>query len=153
MNLLYQSVWSTVCIILGSTSFNNLHGQNINKHRWVNRILIIHTKDQQTIKYISQLEEFENSIQDFKERKLVLYQYANRKFKYTDYCNANNQDSWNDTSKPILTKLKEGEDFKIVLIGLDGGIKLEQSKVLRKDDLYQLIDSMPMRRSEIRNEE
>ncbi|MDP5094209.1 MAG: DUF4174 domain-containing protein, partial [Polaribacter sp.] len=41
--------------------------------------------------------------------------------------------------------------FKVMLIGLDGGIKLAQSTVLSKEKLFAIIDGMPMRKREIRN--
>ena len=39
--------------------------------------------------------------------------------------------------------------FEVILIGLDGGEKLRQTKVLETDKLFAIIDGMPMRRSEI----
>ncbi|OHX63799.1 hypothetical protein NH26_24710 [Flammeovirga pacifica] len=41
------------------------------------------------------------------------------------------------------------KDFEVVLIGLDGGVKLRQSTILSKKALYDKIDSMPMRRAEL----
>jgi len=40
--------------------------------------------------------------------------------------------------------------FTIRLIGLDGGIKLEQNRVLSSEKLFTVIDGMPMRKNEIR---
>jgi hypothetical protein len=53
------------------------------------------------------------------------------------------------------------QGFEIVLIGLDGGIKLRQDSSPEKDnlffadplaELYALIDGMPMRRAEMRRQ-
>ena len=41
--------------------------------------------------------------------------------------------------------------FEVVLIGLDGGIKLRQTKLVSLDKLFTLIDGMPMRRNELKN--
>lgn len=41
-------------------------------------------------------------------------------------------------------------DFMLILLGKDGGVKLRQSHPLALKDLYQLIDSMPMRQREMR---
>ena len=38
----------------------------------------------------------------------------------------------------------------MILIGLDGGIKLEQTTILKKKELFRIIDSMPMRMEELR---
>ena len=41
------------------------------------------------------------------------------------------------------------EDFEILLIGLDGGIKLRQNEPLSYQELFNRVDQMPMRRQEI----
>jgi len=43
--------------------------------------------------------------------------------------------------------------FSIMLIGLDSGIKLQKNELLRSKALFDKIDSMPMRQSELRNKE
>lgn len=43
--------------------------------------------------------------------------------------------------------------FRIILVGKDGGRKLVSSKVVSSRKLFGLIDSMPMRRDEIRRKQ
>ena len=40
----------------------------------------------------------------------------------------------------------------MVLIGLDGGVKLEKQEVLSMKELFSIIDAMPMRANELRNQ-
>jgi hypothetical protein len=40
-------------------------------------------------------------------------------------------------------------DFRAVLIGRDGGVKLRQDEPILAADLFALIDSMPMRKQEM----
>ena len=40
--------------------------------------------------------------------------------------------------------------FAIILVGKDGGIKLNRQDETRLEDIFALIDTMPMRREEIR---
>ena len=40
--------------------------------------------------------------------------------------------------------------FAVILVGKDGGIKLERQDETRLEDIFALIDSMPMRREEMR---
>ncbi len=61
--------------------------------------------------------------------------------------------SWVLDSKLYTKYNSNARDFKIMLIGLDGGVKLEQHKVLTSKELFSTIDSMPMRSSELRNKE
>lgn len=41
-------------------------------------------------------------------------------------------------------------EFKAVLVGKDGGVKLATSSAIRAESLYLTIDAMPMRRDEMR---
>jgi hypothetical protein len=43
-----------------------------------------------------------------------------------------------------------GDQFAVILVGKDGGIKLNQQDETQLDDIFGLIDSMPMRREEMR---
>jgi hypothetical protein len=40
--------------------------------------------------------------------------------------------------------------FRVVLVGKDGGVKLSAGTPVTADTLYRLVDSMPMRRREMR---
>ncbi len=39
--------------------------------------------------------------------------------------------------------------FRVVLVGKDGGVKLDRDRVVTSDELFALIDAMPMRRYEM----
>ena len=54
-----------------------------------------------------------------------------------------------DAGKLTEEVLNEKEDFEVILIGLDGGIKLQRTELLTKEDLFKITDSMPMRRDEL----
>lgn len=41
--------------------------------------------------------------------------------------------------------------FRIIRVGKDGGVKLDRASRVPPDDLFALIDAMPMRRQEIRD--
>ena len=42
--------------------------------------------------------------------------------------------------------------FALRLVGKDGGVKLARSKPVPMEEIYALIDTMPMRRSEMKRE-
>lgn len=46
--------------------------------------------------------------------------------------------------------MKNGKGFRFILIGKDGGIKLSSDKPVTLKQLFALIDSMPMRRYEVK---
>ena len=45
--------------------------------------------------------------------------------------------------------VNQGE-FAVILVGKDGGIKLNRQNETRLEEIFDLIDAMPMRREEIR---
>lgn len=45
---------------------------------------------------------------------------------------------------------KTDAGFEVILLGLDGGVKLRQNELLQLEKLYGTIDVMPMRRQEIK---
>ena len=56
------------------------------------------------------------------------------------------------TSKQLSQNIfEETEDFEIILIGLDGQIKIRQNLVISKDVIFSIIDAMPMQQNEIRD--
>ena len=111
-------------IIILMLNFTTLFCQDLGKHRWKDRVIIIQTPDTNNQLYASQKTEFIGAEEELAERKLVIYEQQ-------------------DPSKP----------FKIKLIGLDGGTKLVQTEVLKKEELFRVIDAMPMRMQEMREKQ
>ena len=57
------------------------------------------------------------------------------------------------TGKNLLKKYNITQpQFTFLLIGKDGGIRLRSSKVIPKEQLFALIDAMPMRQDEIKRQ-
>ncbi len=127
----------------------NLNGQNLKKHKWRNRVLIVKTSDIKSKKYQEQLNEFKNSIEELIDRKFILYQITGDDFVLLDYKNNELNNSGKISRKLTDTILNEKENFEVILIGLDGGIKLQQTEILMKEDLFNITDSMTMRRNEL----
>ena len=140
---------SMFLILMGGASFVNLTAQNLEKHTWKNRILIVKTSDSASAIYQEQIKEFSNATDEMKVRKFVLYKITKDHFEMIDFTNPELIDSGKITGKPIGMTLNDKENFEVILIGLDGGIKLRQTEVLTKEALFNIVDAMPMRRSEI----
>jgi len=122
-----------------------INGQNMEKHQWENRVLLIFADDVNNDLFQNQLKALISKERDLKERKLIIYKFTKSKFS-TDF-NSN----WESSTKLFEKYINKKDAFKILLIGLDGGIKLEQTKVLSAEKLFAIIDGMPMRKREIRN--
>jgi hypothetical protein len=114
-------------------------------HLWKNRVLLIKTDDIKGKKYTTQLEELLNLEEQLKERKLIVYSINRTHFSALDYVTQMRE------SGIISTEEKNqlfhmNTHFEVILIGLDGYIKLQQNEVIGAKNLFAIIDAMPMRK-------
>lgn len=126
-----------------------LHAQNIQKHRWEHRILIVQTTDVDSKKFVDQLKTFKGQEKGLVERKLILYKTIENQFELISFKNTRPLNSGTISDRFRNKYLENNNDFKILLLGLDGGIKLQQEKILSIETLYNTIDAMPMRQREM----
>jgi hypothetical protein len=124
-----------------------LTAQNLSEYLWKNRVILIITNDIDSKIYTSQIQEFSASSEDFKERKLIIYSVLPKKHKLE---NAKEND-WVTDYKLYSNYNPSNKTFQVVLLGLDGSIKLQQNSVLTTTKLFSKIDGMPMRRAELKN--
>jgi hypothetical protein len=121
------------------------HSQEIEKHQWENRVLLIFTSDKNGDDYKNQLQKLLENKEDLEERKIIIYKFTENEFS------TNFNKTWS-LSNSLLKKFVNNKDnFKVFLIGLDGGIKLEQNTILSPEKLFTIIDGMPMRKRELKN--
>lgn len=133
-----------LCITALSMSLN---GQNLKQHQWKHRVILIITNATENDNYKSQLEEFNIDNDAFKERKLIIYSILPEHYRLHDKSTSD----WIKGSELYKAYSPKKVAFKVILIGLDGSVKLEQSDILTTQKLCLTIDAMPMRRSELRN--
>jgi hypothetical protein len=119
-------------------------GQDLKQHRWVQRVLIVTAKDTHLLK--EQMDSLSKDIKGLQERKLAIYQVTPN-----GYAKGTRITNWTKTKDFYQRITKRKKDFEVILIGLDGGVKLRQTELLTLEKLFTLIDGMPMRRAEIRN--
>lgn len=125
--------------------------QDLSEHRWKNRLVLILMISQETATLKEQYKIFSKDVEGLRERKLVIYTLTPDQFSKTKYVKEDMVNtSWVESSNVFKRYKKEGNDFEVVLIGLDGGTKLRQTEILKNDKLFAIIDGMPMRRAEIR---
>ncbi len=126
-----------VCLIS-----NVIWSQNLDSHRWIDRVIIISADEAN-----SKLAEYQFNIlkaekDKLKDRKIVIYQ-----------CISNSCVFYNgeEASKTIKMDVSI-KGFETVLVGLDGGQKFKSKKVENPSVFLNLIDTMPMRRQELKNQ-
>lgn len=120
--------------------------QNISKHQWKNRLVLILADDAESTMLKEQLNIFKANESGLEDRKLLVYQILPEQYKI----GLNQKANWLPSGK-LFQKYNSGRSvFEVILIGLDGGVKMKQSELLTIEDLFGTIDVMPMRRAELR---
>jgi len=123
----------------------NLNAQDLSKHQWKDRLVLIIAEDENNKTFQQQLTELQKHQQGLKERKLVIYQILP-----TKYSTGFEEENWQQSSELYHKYKAKKSGFRVILIGLDAGKKLEQTKILSAEKLFNTIDSMPMRQAEMR---
>lgn len=133
-------------IVIMGGMLTTADAQDLKRHKWKQRILVVYTDSESNEKFSKQVEELQSNLQGLHDRKLLVYQVIKDQVK-------TGLDSEGERT-PIAVFSNEyaphKEAFEIQLIGLDGGLKLRQHEVLSLVKLFETIDQMPMRRREMR---
>lgn len=94
--------------------------------RGIKRVLLLHSKN--AVHLNNQRELFDRSPRDYQDRDLVIV---------------------SGLEKDILEKYEMDNEFDLILIGKDGGVKYRSKGVTDPSSIYHLIDQMPGARGEI----
>ncbi len=128
------------------------YGQEMNPFdlddlRWKHRVLIVFAPDDSHPAYRQLEASLHNSMRDFEDRDMVLVSVFGESVTRSDSVVV--QDA-------AALSLRERFDvattsFEVVLVGKDGGVKLRADDPDVLSEIYALIDTMPMRRREMRS--
>ena len=110
-----------------------LQGIELNQYLWKNRIILTFANDEDHANLIKLKIEMKENNCEILKRDLLHFHFSNDG-------KIGNHTTTNDQS------------FRILLIGKDGGIKYESNRSVSLIQLFELIDSMPMRQDEMRHD-
>jgi hypothetical protein len=132
-----------VCTAIAKTKV--MHLTSLTEFKWQNRLLIIQVNSK---KELSQLQdEIYYHSSDFNDRKLLMLISINDKTWILDATTA--QTVSPQLNHQVLKIINQNLD-KVLLIGLDGGIKNRYTaKTFSLEQVFNDIDLMPMRSREI----
>ena len=132
---------SFFCLTISSVS-----SQNLDQHLWKQRVILLFGQIPHEDVFQQQLKLLYDTTEALEDRDLVIYRFLAGT-------------AWGPDGK-LLETLKVEQirsrynpnknDFQFLLIGKDGGVKLRSKQVVKVNQLFGLIDSMPMRRAEMR---
>jgi hypothetical protein len=119
---------------------------DLNQYRWKNRLLFIFAPDDGH----SLLRNLESDLVaqpgEVSERDLIVLKIIENGPSFMAETRLDPQ-----TAANIRAKFKAShERFTCILVGKDGGIKLRRNDPVRLLDIFELIDAMPMRQQEMR---
>lgn len=119
--------------------------QNLEDYQWKNRILLLVDSEPDSKALLSQLQEFNSETRGLIERDLII-------FRVTPGTVYTSKGKPLEIDAPkIYNKYRLGSDFSgTLLIGKDGGSKLKKPFEVTTETIFSLIDGMPMRRAEMR---
>lgn len=119
----------------------------LDQFQWENRILVLFAQTSKNDSYQTQISKLSALEDELKARDLILISI------FDDECSRLNGEIISDTSaESIRGKLSPSKNsYSIFLIGKDGGVKLKQDTVLEPEELFSVIDQMPMRQREMRD--
>ncbi|MEQ8702439.1 MAG: DUF4174 domain-containing protein [Phaeodactylibacter sp.] len=121
--------------------------QPLKPHLWKHRVVVLLAPTEQEAVFKQQLALWTAQPEEVTDRDLVLYQI----FNHGGLGPGN--EPLEATSRAVLIK-KYGplpeDGLKFLLIGKDGGVKLEKEAIVAMPELFARIDQMPMRQTEMR---
>ena len=130
-------------LLIVSLNFQLMNAQGLDNFTWKNRLIMVFTNSVNNPKYIEQIDQLNSEHEKFNDLKLSLFKILPKKYA------VGFDSSWKTS---VLHQRKITKDnFEIQLIGLDGSVKLSSSKVVPFTEIEKLINSMPMRQSELNN--
>jgi hypothetical protein len=135
----------TVILVIMILSSAGMEAQDLAGHRWENRLVLILTDQTENEMYRNQVEELKNQLDGVNERKILVYHITPDSFKV-----GLSDAKWLKAETAYSVYKKTDGQPEIILIGLDGGVKLRAEEFLSSQRLFAIIDAMPMRRQEIK---
>ncbi len=113
---------------------------------WKNRLVVIYDDVVDTKSIQQQVAILSNQESELTNRKLIIIASTpdGAYFLFKD-------EEFQSTVIPHSEHLYiNGTEFNFNLVGLDGGVKYRSQTMVSTEDLFNVIDGMPMRRSELK---
>jgi len=117
----------------------------LQQYLWMNRVLVVSAPNAGDSKLQEQLAELAATTDEFADRDMVLVTLLDKADSMADSCKLTR-------AEVAAARTDLGirpDEFVLKLIGKDGSVKLTASSATSMQEIYALIDSMPMRQREI----
>lgn len=130
-----------------STHAIKMSSFNLSSQKWQNRVLLVFAPSVDNHSYQQQMQLFNQHQNGFTDRDLVLVQVL-----ATDKSYANGQPIDESSAANLRNRFGvDKENFQVILVGKDGGVKRSDTKPVQAAAIFEQIDAMPMRQQEMRS--
>lgn len=137
-------------LFLISLFVTTMQAQDLNHHKWNNRVLVITINSSDTAALTTQLNDLLKQSDGCEERKLVIYSSTPSFTTFYDFKTEEGVSLPYDNK--FYNRSKDVDNtFKISQIGLDGTIKETRNEPISSQELFSIIDGMYMRQAELRD--
>ena len=130
--------------------FINCSGNNVKldlkSFEWENRVLIVSGNGS---KYQNQFDNLEGNKNEYTERDMVVI-LINKDESKISYDGLNVLNKLDYESTFSIRKRFNFDNFNLILIGKDGGVKYNNNEPVKINKIFEIIDKMPMRMQEIK---
>lgn len=131
------------CLFIISCHSQTEASDMLDQFKWKNRPVLLFTSSEENADYLHQLEIFKTNSAILMERDIVLLSITH------DEIIDSTGSLDNQKAQSLRDVYAINSDFTVILIGKDGGEKLRENSPVNIKTLTKLIDSMPMRQSEM----
>ncbi|UCG56784.1 MAG: DUF4174 domain-containing protein [Phycisphaerales bacterium] len=119
---------------------------DLDKYRWKSRLFLIFAPSHEDGDYLRQSSEFDGAAHELQDRDIVVIELLE-----TGRSTMGALPMANEEQSVLRRRFEVPADgFCFILIGKDGAVKLRSKQPVGSGDLFELIDSMPMRKEEMR---
>lgn len=123
----------TYILVLNLLISAPIFSQSLDSYRWKNRLVVL-IAETENKKLGEQKELFDQVKNKFAQRDMLLLER-------------------NKNDEELVNQFRLSPNFEgVILLGKDGGLKLKKPFLVEPQSIFELIDSMPMRRSEMRKQ-
>jgi hypothetical protein len=145
-----QYLLKMLALIIVSSILAGQHGSamdvDVERFLWKKRLLLIFSPERADPLFNGLVNEISSRRGDVEDRDLVIFEILESGASKMNSSELEPQKAASFRERFEIPK----NTFTVILLGKDGGIKLKRNDQVRLEEIFLLIDSMPMRQDEMR---
>ncbi|MAO65204.1 MAG: hypothetical protein CL666_09420 [Balneola sp.] len=121
---------------------------NLDDHKWKDRVLLVFSPNTYNPDFRDQAKQLKNARKGINERDLKVFYVLQE-----SSASVKGDVLEGDETSDLLTEFDVSSgDFVVILVGKDGTKKLQTEESISSDRLFEVIDDMPMRKLEMKED-